>query len=82
VAMALANSSRPSAALAVGDATVATAASTASAVAYATDRRSFTGGIDTIAPLLRQLDHDNINHSRNTVNFGNNCASVGNRLGR
>jgi hypothetical protein len=32
--------------------------------------------------LLSHLDQHNTNHSRHTVNLGNSCASVGNRLGR
>ena len=35
----------------------------------ATNRRKFAGGIGTVAPLLRQLEQDNNNHRRHTVNF-------------
>ena len=81
VAMALANNSRPSAALTVGAAVVATPLHNTSAAAHATNRRKFAGGIGTVTPLLRQLPQDNNNHRRNTVNFDNSCVSVVSRLG-
>src|SRR6185312_9913299 len=79
--MALANNSRPSAALTVGAAVVATPAHNTSAAAHATNRPKFAGGIGTVAPLLRQLNQANNNHKRHTVNFDNTFASVGSRLG-
>jgi hypothetical protein len=51
VAIALANSSRPSPALAGGVAIVATETHTTSAATHATNRRKFAGGNGTVAPL-------------------------------
>ena len=82
VAMALASSSRPSAAQAIGAAVVATAAHNTSAAAHAANRRKFAGGIGTVAPLPRLLEQDNNNHRRHTANFGHSFASVGCLVGR
>ena len=81
-AMALANNSRPSAALAVGAAVVATAAHNPSAAAHAAIRRKLAGGTGTVDPLLAELKQDNNIHRKRTVNFCNSCVSVGHRVGR
>jgi hypothetical protein len=80
--MALANNSRPSAAMAVGAAAVATAAHNPSAAAHAANRRKPADGIGTVAPLLREVEQDNNIHRKRTVNFGNSTVSVGHRVGR
>ena len=78
-AIALANNSRPSAARAVGAGVVA---QTASAAAHATNRRRPAVAVGTVAPLLKQLEQDNNNHTGHTVNFGNSSASVERRVHR
>ena len=82
-AMALANNSRASAALAVGAAAVvATAAHNPSAAAHAAIRRKPAGGTGTVDPLLGELKQDNNIHRKRTVNFCNSWVSVGHRVGR